>query len=503
MLHGFPDRQVFGERLNQLVFPAQPVQTIEHLHGRARELELIDKALFAPGRHVFIFGDRGVGKSSLAAAAARQYQSSDAAYIDVGCGPDATLASVIANIALQALAESRLKSRKDSFKGEVSWRFLKVERSIEEVSRDLHSEVSTVLDAVEVLREVAALHSEKPVVVVDEFDRIEHEGTRHLFADLIKHLGDKKVNLKFIFTGVGGALDDLLGAHPSAIRQLATIELERLSWDGRWEIVLAAGRALGVAIPRDIYVRIAAVSDGFPYYVHLMTEKILWRAWEDPEPVSTITWEHFRGGLKDAIESINAELRRPYEQAVTQRTDDYEEVLWSTADGEYLQRFVDEMYRSYEHIMQQREGRERLAPDRYRARIRALKEARNGAILANELRKAGLYRYRETMLRGYVRMQAEAHGIQLVGDKDASVSRQQVHVPSSARRGYRGPQIPRGVSFSRKPTSLSARSRAERTGPAREDEPTDGSSGAHKDTPTDTDREPTSGTASKTSGGAK
>src|SRR6185437_13818020 len=90
MIHAYPDRQIFGQRLNQLVFPAQPVQTIEHLHGRALELELIEKALFAPGHHVFIYGDRGVGKSSLAAAAASQYQSADAPYIDIGCGPDAT-----------------------------------------------------------------------------------------------------------------------------------------------------------------------------------------------------------------------------------------------------------------------------------------------------------------------------------------------------------------------------------------------------------------------------
>jgi hypothetical protein len=39
----------------------------------------------------------------------------------------------------------------------------------------------------------------------------------------------------------------------------------------------------------------------------------------------------------------------PYELAVTQRTDDYEEVLWSTADGEFLQRFTDDMFASYEN----------------------------------------------------------------------------------------------------------------------------------------------------------
>lgn len=449
MLTKYPDRHAFAARLNEVVSASQPIQSIERLYGRARELDQIEKALFAPGRHIFVYGDRGVGKSSLAAAAAAQYQSVDAAYIDVGCGPDATLASVVANIAMHALSASRLKARKEAQTAGLAWRFLSLERSVEEVSRDLHAEVRTVLDAVEVLREVAALHSDKPIVVLDEFDRIDQPHERHLFADLVKHLGDKKVNLKFIFTGVGSSLEELLGAHPSAIRQFATVGLERLSWDGRWEIVLAAASAFGVSIPRDIYIRIAAVSDGFPYYVHLITEKLLWTAWEDSQAVEEITWEHYRLGLKDAIESINAELRRPYELAVTQRTDDYEEVLWSTADGEYLQRFLNDMFVSYEYIMKQRDDRVALSLEKYRARIRALRDGKKGAILIDEKGRNGLYRYRETMLRGYVRMQAEANGIELVGDKDPTVGRQQVHVPTSARRGYRGPQVPRGVRFSR------------------------------------------------------
>lgn len=449
MLQKYPDRHAFAARLNKVVSASQPIQSIEHLHGRAHELDQIEKALFAPGRHIFIYGDRGVGKSSLAAAAAAQYQSADAPYIDVGCGPDATLTSVVANIAMHALRASRLKARKEALTGGLTWRFLNVERSVEEVSRDLHAEVKTVLDAVEVLREVAVLHSEKPIVVLDEFDRIDQPHERHIFADLVKHLGDKKVNLKFIFTGVGSSLEELLGAHPSAIRQFATIGLERLSWDGRWDIVLAAARAFEVDVPRDIYVRIAAVSDGFPYYVHLITEKLLWAAWEDAENVESITWEHYRRGLKDAIDSINAELRRPYELAVTQRTDDYEDVLWSTADGEYLQRFLNDMFASYTYIMKQREDRVALPLEKYRARVRALRDPKKGAILLDEKGRNGLYRYRETMLRGYVRMQAEANGIELVGDKDPTVIRHQVHVPASARRGYRGPQVPRGIRFSR------------------------------------------------------
>ena len=91
MLRLFEDRYAFANPLNELVSPSQPIQSIEHLHGRAHVLDR--QGPIRAGRHVFIYGERGVGKSSLAAAAARQCQSSEADYIDIGCGPDATLAS--------------------------------------------------------------------------------------------------------------------------------------------------------------------------------------------------------------------------------------------------------------------------------------------------------------------------------------------------------------------------------------------------------------------------
>ena len=266
------DRHDFAKKLNEVVSPAQPIQSVEHLFGREAELSRIEKALFAAGRHIFIYGDRGVGKSSLAATAANQFQSSDAKYIDVSGAPDATLKTIVANIAYQALSTSRVRRTKQSTNASVDLRYLKFGISQEITPHDIYSEIRSLPDAVEILREVSTVHSERPIVVLDEFDRIRNAEERNLFADLVKHLGDKRVDLKFIFTGVSKTLDDLLGAHQSAIRQLETIELPKLSWDARWGIVLAATRAFALEIDREIYIRIAAVSDGYPYYVHLMTE---------------------------------------------------------------------------------------------------------------------------------------------------------------------------------------------------------------------------------------
>lgn len=45
--------------------PATPVRQIQSLFGRQAELMRIHSSVDTPGRHVLIYGDRGVGKSSL------------------------------------------------------------------------------------------------------------------------------------------------------------------------------------------------------------------------------------------------------------------------------------------------------------------------------------------------------------------------------------------------------------------------------------------------------
>lgn len=444
------DANEFGIKLSQLVSPARPIQSIEHLNGRTTELDRIKKALYAQGRHIFIYGDRGVGKSSLAAAAANQCQSADASYIDVSCSPDSTLKSIIANIGYKALNVSRLKKTKKTINTSIELNFLKTGGSKEVTLHDLHTEIHSLLDAVEILREVSFIHSDRPIIVLDEFDRMINADERSMFADLVKQLGDKKVNITFIFTGVGDTLAELLGAHPSAIRQFETIELAKLNWTARWQIALQAVNAFQLELEENICTRIAAVSDGYPYYVHLITEKLLWRVFEDSEVVTNITWDHYHNALKDAIESINAELRRPYEMAVSHRNAEFEEILWATADSDYLDRNLKDMFSSYEYIMKKLIGRDVLNYDNFTVVVRKLKSKSCGEILIpSKFDRRGWVSFRENVLRGYVRMQAESNGIELLGEQQ-EVPRQKMHASASSTRGYYSSSIPKGVMLGRR-----------------------------------------------------
>lgn len=207
--------------------------------------------------------------------------------------------------------------------------------------------------------------------------------------------------------------------------------------------MVRAAEAFGLSVDDNVNWRIAAVSDGYPYYVHLITEKMLWEAFSDEKIVDSLESVHYQLGLRAAIQSISAELKKPYEQAVNFREQDYENVVWSTADGDDLLRSLSDMYEAYQVIVHKRENGSELDRTKYSEYIRKLKEKSYGEILEQVKGRKGWYLYREKMLRGFVRMQAEANGIQLAGERIAP--RQKIHVPGNARTGYYGPSIPHGV----------------------------------------------------------
>lgn len=436
-------RDSFAQKLNEVLSASVPIRSVQHLVGRSDELEIIDRALYQSGRHIFIYGDRGVGKSSLGATAAYQYQSSDAQPIFVSGSVDETFQSIIANIANQAIGRSKLETVKTTSTKGFEWRGLAFKQGKEISATDIISEISTVGDAVELLKQVARIHSKKPIVVIDEFDAIMDSVERNKFAGLIKQLGDQSVDLKFIFTGVAHSLDELLGAHQSAFRQLESVQLFRLGWEARREIVDAACASFGIGIDSNVNWRIAIVSDGFPYYVHLIAEKMLWEAFIDSQEVTEMSTDHYFLGLRAAISSVTAELKKPYEKAVIHRDVIYEKVVWATADGENIDRPTKDMYESFKYICRKRNESESIAQAKFGEYVRKLRSASFGQILLPISGRPGWFTFKEKMLRGYIRMQAEACGIELNGEKEAP--KPVMHTPGNQKTGYKGPMIPRGV----------------------------------------------------------
>jgi hypothetical protein len=405
------DEAGFKKILKENLTPARAISTPEHLKGRAQNLKQIDRAFNSPGKHIFIYGDRGVGKTSLALTAAFLHQSADGEPILLTCGATPFLQTIRDAVRRVLPPGGRINQKTTESRFKAAIGNVGYDRAFNITNGDVPP-IETINDAVQLLKFAGEVHSSEPVIIFDEFDQLIDDDQKKCCAEIIKQVSDQGLNVRFIFCGIGNSLENLIGVHLSTGRYLSPIQLERLSHDARWEIIKAASEALGVNVNHGHLVRIGQISDGFPSYIHLIGEQLFWSMFDDEEYANFCLQKHFEIGVSQAVSEAETTLKIIYENAVQKYSDDYEEVLWAVADHQLLRRRTRDIYeKSYLRIMEERHPREPLERHSFSVRLNALKSQRHGSILVGT--RAGWYEFRENIVRGYVRLRAEKEGIQL------------------------------------------------------------------------------------------
>lgn len=262
--------QEFYEKLSKVIRPSAPISSYEMLLGREKQIHEIEAALYADGRHVFIYGDRGVGKTSLAQTVAVKLQTHNDP-IFVGCKTGSTLCSIVNDILLKAKVSAE-PVPETTWGASVSLMGTGLSAQQKKTEKPVVHEVNSVSSAVMALSGLSGKHSPVPHIVIDEFDQIASIEERQNFGRLIKALGDQNLSLKLIFTGISDSLHSLIGGHLSSERQIHQTPLEALPWSGRDEIIDRAFGEFGLTLSQDVKFKISGLSDGYPHYVHLLCE---------------------------------------------------------------------------------------------------------------------------------------------------------------------------------------------------------------------------------------
>lgn len=400
----------FERTLAEFIRPSTPIDSFEHLVDRELQLQSAEEALASRGRHVFIYGERGVGKTSLAHTIAYKHESSAEAPVFCACGRQTDFASVIRDIVMQLAGRSQLHAQEATRSVGVQAAGLSAGFALKASQKPLAEAIDLNL-AASLLHEATAGRRQRAIVVVDEFENLGNPQDRQRFAELIKQLSDRQVALALVFCGIGQSLDELLEGHGSAHRYLEGIKVPPLAFERRQAIVARAAEALGLEVDWRVLTQIANVSDGFPHYVHLIAQKMFWHAFRAPEPIREIGSAQYLEAIRAAIGSVEEHLRRRYDLAVKKDRDDYEEILWAVADRREFERHHEQVYhQSYVPIMQLR-NRVPLEYKPFMGRLASLRSPAHGAILRSDRRS--WVRFREDMIRGYVRMVAESKGVPL------------------------------------------------------------------------------------------
>jgi Cdc6-like AAA superfamily ATPase len=240
--------------------PAAPIDAKDLFAGRQEQLRILIDAICQRGQHVIIYGERGVGKTSLANIHSQYLEAIGKRVIAprINCDGSDNFPKLWRKVFAEIQLSRRVK--KIGFTGDES-----VE--VEDFSQTLGERITPndVRVNLTQLAQGAVL-----VVILDEFDRIEDERVKAQFSDTIKALSDYSVPATLVLVGVADSITDLISHHESIERSLVQIPMPRMQRAEMEEILVKALGKLGMEMELEAKTKITTLSRGLPHYVHLV-----------------------------------------------------------------------------------------------------------------------------------------------------------------------------------------------------------------------------------------
>lgn len=249
---------------NQLFTPSAPIAVAELFAGRQQQAAKIVDAIGERGRHIVMYGERGVGKSSMAQIIPFFIPRSPQKirHIRVQAFPGDTFSIIAKRIFSKVHFEDDL--------GEGVRAYTVAQFYPENVTiDDFLNEMSFFKEA------------EIPIIVIDEFNEVDDEDTSITIANILKSLSDDRHNVTIIIVGVAGDIIDLFGRHESIERCVEQVPMPRMAIDERREVLEKRLAQLGMSIVGDAKWKIIHLSRGLPAYVHALGKFACFNALDD------------------------------------------------------------------------------------------------------------------------------------------------------------------------------------------------------------------------------
>lgn len=318
------DFQALHFQVGQVFTPGSPINERDLFAGRIEQLEKIIDTISQKGYHAVLFGERGVGKTSLANIVSKYITDRSQLFVipRVNCDGSDTF-STLWKRAFKDVSLSKTKTTIGFMGADV------------DVSESVADNMPDLVSPDDVRRTIEELSRNGTLLIIfDEFDRLIDKNVTVLMSDTIKALSDFGIPGAVLIIGVAGSVGDLIHGHQSIERALVQIQMPRMS-NGEIKQILNNGLSrLGMTIDRASIEQCASLSQGLPYITHLLGLHAA-RAAIGKDSL-TISTEHVDLGIKNALEQWQQSIKTSYYNATrsAQPGNLYKEVLLACALAE-------------------------------------------------------------------------------------------------------------------------------------------------------------------------
>lgn len=239
--------------------PAQPVSRIAMFAGRTTLLTRVIRAIEDQQLHVVVYGERGIGKTSLLKVLTRL--ANEARYIVcyTSCGENSSFSDMFRTIAksipLLFHADFAPTQAETESGGTLADLLPPGEVTPHQIS-DLFAKLS----------------STRILVILDEFDRSPSGPFRRMIAELVKNLSDRSTRVQIVVAGVASNLAELVEHIPSIRRNVLGIQVPNMTTEEVAELIRLGSETCGLNYDAGAVDLITHISCGLPYLASLLAQ---------------------------------------------------------------------------------------------------------------------------------------------------------------------------------------------------------------------------------------
>ena len=320
-----------NHRVSTVFTPAVPVSESDLFAGRTDQLNKVIDAANQRGQHAIVYGERGVGKTSLASVLSsriRTVEGVDVMAPMVNCHSGQTYAGVWR----EAFGMISLSERKDvpGFASEPE--HVPAPGLLPDDDDQITpGAVCTALATVASLQQDQGIPT---LIIMDEFDRTPNGLLKRMIADTIKTLSDRAVPVTIVIVGVADTVGDLIAEHQSIERAITQVHMPRMETSEMHEILRNGTERLGMKICSGARTRIANLSQGLPSYTHRLSLESAREAIRARRRL--ISEDDVGKAVERVVRDTGQSLRDTYRRAISSTRSEnlFEQVMLSCASAE-------------------------------------------------------------------------------------------------------------------------------------------------------------------------
>lgn len=407
--------------------PATELDDPDRFAGRGPQVRMLADSLHMTGSTPLIFGDRGLGKSSLAAQlqliamgssellahlnSERLALDEDETFLTFNftC-TDSTESLTDLLQAMINLAESVELSSAGGAKTlvsrvtrkKVAARVIELESTktyATEASRLSYQDLNHEEKLLQLCEILTKTYSMPVLFIIDELDRL--KSTDGL-ASFLKAYSTE--NLKFVLVGIASTVSDLIADHKSMERKLTPVHVKIMPPEELAQIVVKAQAYLNdegfdVTFSVNAMQELIKVSAGFPWFVHVLGQECLQAA--DEEGLKTIEGKHVARAVENIVTNLKAQQYEDRYRMAVQDSVMREKALRVLAHWTDQDIPTSEIYWILKTNLGVNNG------SIYRGHL--IKDEYGSIIYDPRLSKRGLVRFRDEMFKAYVRMRSSIY----------------------------------------------------------------------------------------------